>query len=178
MDYRRFLWIYVVDNTRGINVPAQNPCGIIIPTPSCPRAYRSLTVCSDYVPLPPTLLAKTHPWNSCKLASTLVLLLATPKDADAMHAALRWQSRTLGGLPTMSVIKTTPSADLSARVAMAKQAAFNGKVPTCTVLGVSLVDGQMREWKEMKPWLKNFAVLATVEVSTSSPAKSFSWNLS
>ena len=131
----------------------------------------------------------------------------------------------------MSVIKTTPSADLSARVAMAKQAAFNGKVPTYTVLGVSLVDvemiergenlnkttgyssfahafvlgigregwylyqlwvehgytlqdwlergsGQMREWKEMKPWLKNFAVLATVEVSTSSPTKSFSWNLS
>lgn len=34
---------------------------------------------------------------------------------------------------------------LSARVAMAKQAAFNDKVPTCTVLGVSLVDVEMIE---------------------------------
>jgi len=77
-----------------------------------------------------------------------VLLLAAPKDVDAMHAALRWQSRTLGGLSTMFVIKTTLSADLSARVVMAKQAAFNGKVPTCTILGVSLVDVEMIEHGE------------------------------
>ncbi len=131
----------------------------------------------------------------------------------------------------MFVIKTIFSADLSARVAMAKQAAFNGKVSTCTILEVSLVDvemiehgenlnkitnysffahvfvldidreewylyqswiehdytlqnwlerdsDQMQEWKKIKSWLKNFAVLATVEISTLLFAKSFSWNLS
>jgi len=48
----------------------------------------------------------------------------------------------------MFVIKTTPSADLSAQVAMAKQAAFNDKVSTCTILDVSLVDVEMIEHGE------------------------------
>ncbi len=30
----------------------------------------------------------------------------------------------------------------------------------------------MQEWKKMKSWLKNFAVLTTVEISTLSFAKS------
>lgn len=188
-------------------------------------------MCSDYVLLSSMLLAKTHSWNSCKLTLTLVLLLVTLKDVNAMHAVLRWQSRTLDNLSTMFIIKTTLSADLNAQVVMTKQAAFNDKVSTCMILDVSLVNvkmiehdknlnkitsysffayvfvldinreewylyqswikhdytlqnwlkrdsNQMRKWKKMKSWLKNFAVLTTVEISTLSFAKSFSWNLS
>lgn len=90
------------------------------------------------------------PWNSCKLAATLVLLHAVPKDASVMFEALKFQSQSLGGLPTMSIINVTPSADLAPRFALAKKAAINGKVGKCTVLAVSLVDVEMIERGENK----------------------------
>jgi len=60
----------------------------------------------------------------------------------------------------MSVIKPTPSADLSARVAMAKQAAFNDKVSTYTILDVSLVDVEMIERDENQNKLTSYSFFA------------------
>ena len=64
----------------------------------------------------------------------------------------------------MFVIKTIFSADLSARVAMAKQAAFNGKVSTCTILEVSLVDVEMIEHGENLNKITNYSFFAHVFV--------------
>lgn len=91
------------------------------------------------------LVGKSLPWISGKLAATLVLLHAVPKDANIMFEALKFQSRGLGGLPTMSMISVTPSASLAPRFAQAKKAATDGKVGKCTVLSVSLVDVEMIE---------------------------------
>ena len=96
------------------------------------------------------LAGNSLPWNSCKLAATLVLLHAVPKNAEAMFKALKFQSQSLGGLPTMSMINATPSANLAARFAQAKKAAIDGKVGKCTVLAVSLVDVEMIERGEKK----------------------------
>lgn len=91
------------------------------------------------------LVGESLPWNSCKLAATLVLLHAVPKDANIMFEALKFQSRRLGGLPTMSMISVAPSASLAPRFAQAKKAAIDGKEGKCTVLSVSLVDVEMIE---------------------------------
>ena len=91
------------------------------------------------------LVRKSLPWNSCKLAATLVLLHAVPKDSNVMFEALNFQSQGLGGLPTMSMISVTPSASLAPRFAQAKKAAIDGKVGKCTVLSVSLADVEMIE---------------------------------
>ena len=100
-------------------------------------------MCSDYVSLSSTFLAKTHLWNFCKLTLTLMLLLITFKDVDAMHAVLRWQLRTLNDLSIMFIIKMILSTDLSTLVVITKQAAFNDKDLTCMILNVSLVNVEM-----------------------------------
>ncbi|KUL88250.1 hypothetical protein ZTR_05034 [Talaromyces verruculosus] len=91
------------------------------------------------------IVARLAPWSSCKLACTLVLLFASPSDQDSMLKELRWQSASLGGLPTMAEISSTPSADLPRRFTQAKKAAIDGKIGKVTVLGVSLVDVDMIE---------------------------------
>ncbi|KAL2041859.1 hypothetical protein N7G274_005644 [Stereocaulon virgatum] len=95
------------------------------------------------------------PWNSCKLAATLVLLLAAPNDRDIMYSALKNQSRSMGGLPTMAMINATPPADLPARFAKAKKDAIDGKLGKVTILAVTLVDVEMIERGEVggKPML-------------------------
>lgn len=90
------------------------------------------------------------PWNSCKLATTLVLLFACSAEPQFMLEALRFQARSLGGLPTMAEILRSPSADLRKRFSEAKVAAIDGKVGKVTVLGVSLVDVEMIERGEKK----------------------------
>lgn len=60
-----------------------------------------------------------------------------------MFEALKFQSQSLGGLPTMSVINATPSATLTQIFAQVKKAAIDGKVGRCNVLGISLVDIEM-----------------------------------
>ena len=97
-----------------------------------------------------TLAGNSLPWNSCKLAATLVLLHAVPTDAQVMFEALKFQSQSLGGLQTMSTISGAPSASLASRFAQAKKAAVDGKVGTCTVLAVSLVDVEMIERGESR----------------------------
>lgn len=92
-----------------------------------------------------TLFGNSLPWNSCKLAATLVLLHAAPRNAQVMFEALKFQSQSLGGLPTMSMINAAPSANLASRFAQAKKAAVDGKVGKCTALAVSLVDVEMIE---------------------------------
>ena len=85
------------------------------------------------------------PWNSCKLAATLVLVLAAPRDTNATYEALKFPSQSLGGLPNMDIINNTPSADLAAGFAKAKKAAIDGKVGKVTVLCANLVDVEMME---------------------------------
>ena len=65
-----------------------------------------------------------------------------------MHSALKFQSTTLGGLPTIAMINSAPSADFAARFARAKKAALDGKVGIFTVLTVSLVDVETIEQGE------------------------------
>ncbi|KAJ6003539.1 hypothetical protein N7522_006231 [Penicillium canescens] len=93
----------------------------------------------------PPIFVQAIPWNSCKLATTLVLLFACPSESECILNALKYQSRSLGGLPTMADIVNTPSADLPERFARAKKAAIDGKFGETTVFGVSLVDVEMIE---------------------------------
>lgn len=67
-----------------------------------------------------------------------------------MLEALRFQARSLGGVPTMAEILSPPSADLPKLFSEAKVAAIDGKVGKMTVLGVSLVDVKMIERGEKK----------------------------
>lgn len=100
--------------------------------------------------LPVPFISRTIPWNSCKLATTLVPLFACPTDPESILNALKFQSRSLGGLPTFEDIIRNPSADLSKRFAKAKKAAIDGKIGKTTVLGVSLVDVEMIERSEKR----------------------------
>lgn len=107
-----------------------------------------------------SIIARLAPWSSCKLACTLVLLFASPSDQDSMLKALRWQSASLGGLPTMAEISSTPSADLPRRFTQAKKAAIDGKIGKVTVLGVSLVDVEMMERGEKESKDMNYTSFA------------------
>ncbi|KAL8668492.1 MAG: hypothetical protein Q9168_006876 [Polycauliona sp. 1 TL-2023] len=107
----------------------------------CGETTVSLQKTSIYMPTTPQNL----PWNSCKLAATLVLVLAAPQIYESIFAAMKFQSGLLGGLPTMAMIRNTPSAGLSTVFAKAKKTAIDGKVGKVTVLGVSLVDVEMVE---------------------------------
>lgn len=77
------------------------------------------------------------PWNSCKLATTLVLLFACRH--NEVFEALKYQSGQLGGLPTLSLIRSTRSSSFAQAFAKAKKAALSGEMAT-TVIGVSLTD--------------------------------------
>lgn len=99
----------------------------------------------DYLRASAALGDTPLPWNSCKLAASPVCILAAPKTQKPCIQALKFQSITLGDLPTMAMINSTPSADLTARFVRAKKAALDGKVGKVTVLAVSLVDVEMIE---------------------------------
>lgn len=105
---------------------------------------------NDSVPFMEDFIAQMYPWNSCKLATTLVLLFASTPEPEAMFKALQFQARSLGGLPTMETILGSPSADLPKRFSQAKVAAIDGKVGKVTVLGVVLVDVEMVERGEKR----------------------------
>lgn len=94
--------------------------------------------------------AEKIPWNSCKLAATLVLILAAPNDSQMTYEALKFLNGKMGGLPTMAVINDTPTAGLSMAFAKAKKAAIDGKIGAVTVLGVSLADVEMIERGEQR----------------------------
>ncbi|KAL8848109.1 MAG: hypothetical protein Q9221_006866 [Calogaya cf. arnoldii] len=96
------------------------------------------------------LLADQLAWNSCKLAANLILTLAGPDDTTAIFEAMNFQSETLGGLPTIAIIGSTPSASLSTAFAKAKKAAIDGKVGKVTVIGISLMDVEMVEREEQR----------------------------
>ncbi|KAG7424554.1 hypothetical protein Forpi1262_v014444 [Fusarium oxysporum f. sp. raphani] len=80
----------------------------------------------------------SHLWKSCKMATTLILLFASPNDPACMQAALKLQSHSLGGLPTYESIQKTPSASLLQAFQRAKAVA-EGEAKT-TVMAVSLTD--------------------------------------
>lgn len=96
----------------------------------------SIDVPKDII-LDPLDLKRSLPWNSCKQAATLVLLFACPH--NNLFEALKFLSRTLGGLPTLSLIRTTPTSSFAQAFAKAKKAALSGEMAT-TVIGVSLID--------------------------------------
>ncbi|VDB83185.1 unnamed protein product [Peniophora sp. CBMAI 1063] len=84
-------------------------------------------------------LASVYPARSCKLATTLLLLLVSPD--MRLEQSLRWLSRALGGLPTATDVSRTPSADaLSAYMRARKRAEVLGET---TAIGVNLVDVEM-----------------------------------
>ncbi|KAK5988134.1 hypothetical protein PT974_12274 [Cladobotryum mycophilum] len=82
--------------------------------------------------------SQAYLWKSCKMAATFILTLASPNDLASLYASQKWKSRRLGGLPTLTKIKQTPSASLSESFQRAKAAALGeGKT---TVIGVTLTD--------------------------------------
>lgn len=86
------------------------------------------------------------PWNSCKLVATVVLVLASPK--ERMLEALKLQSRMLGGLPSLPIVRNTPTTSFAAAFAQARNAA-RGSAKRTTVIGVSLVDVHIFELAEV-----------------------------
>ncbi|PIG81449.1 hypothetical protein AARAC_009773 [Aspergillus arachidicola] len=106
------------------------------------------------------LIASLTLWNSCQLAATLVLLLASPPEPNSMFEALKFLSKSLGGLPTMVDVLKSPSTDLPKRFAQAKKVAIDGKVGKVTVLGVNLVDVEMLERGEKKSRDMNYSSFA------------------
>lgn len=85
------------------------------------------------------------PWNSCKLAATLVLVLASSK--ETAYEAVTFQSQSLGGFATLSIIRGTPTASLSAAFKKVKAIA-TGPSKLTTVIGVSLTDVHIFELAE------------------------------
>ncbi|PYH28309.1 uncharacterized protein BO87DRAFT_452317 [Aspergillus neoniger CBS 115656] len=77
-----------------------------------------------------------------------------------MDMALKWQSRSLGGLPTMADISSTTSSDLPKQLSQAKKAAIDGKIGKTTVLVVSLVDVEMIERGERQSRNMNYTSFA------------------
>lgn len=81
-------------------------------------------------------------WTSCKLAATLVLVLAASK--ESMFEALKFLSRSLGGLPTLPLIQNTPSASFKDAFNAAKASAM-GHTKRTTVIAACLFDVHMFE---------------------------------
>ena len=92
------------------------------------------------------LIAANIPWRSCKLAASLVLILAAPR--NRVRDALTFLSASGGGRPTLAAINSTPSADVRKAFKAAKKAAIDGKVGKVTIIGVNLVDVEMIERTE------------------------------
>ena len=94
-------------------------------------------------------------WSVCELVAGTVLVMASPCDRSQNLRALRFASKTLGGLPTMKTVNTVPSADLGEYFRVAKKAAVDGRVGELTVLGVNLVDVGMLERRQAGEDLKH-----------------------
>ncbi|KAK5109590.1 hypothetical protein LTR85_002478 [Meristemomyces frigidus] len=77
------------------------------------------------------------PWRSCKASATLVGLLACPK--ARLQEALRFQSQLRGGLPTLPMIKETPTTSFLDAFRRARELARGDREVT-TVMAVSLID--------------------------------------
>ncbi|KAF2810255.1 uncharacterized protein BDZ99DRAFT_520334 [Mytilinidion resinicola] len=75
-------------------------------------------------------------WKSCKLATSILLCLAALQ--HKAQAALKFRSRTRGGMPTLSQIRTTPSESFRGAYVKAKEAVL--KEGKTTIVAVSLTD--------------------------------------
>jgi hypothetical protein len=82
------------------------------------------------------------PWNSCKVAATLVSVLACP--TDRLYEVFKFQSERLGGVPSYDEIRNTPSASLLTAFEHAKALA-RGEKGISSVLVVSLLDVHIYE---------------------------------
>lgn len=85
-------------------------------------------------------------WKSCKMAASLVLLLAAHPTPESMYEALKPQSRSMDGMPTLESLKSSTPDSLSKTFQEARRAAIEeGKT---TVMGVKLVDKHIFELVE------------------------------
>ena len=90
--------------------------------------------------------------KSCKRSAILVLLTVLSKDNSLQCARLLFDNYEGPlGLLTVDDMEYAPSTDLRISVTQAKQAAFNGKVPTCTILNVNLYDMENARRFKVKP---------------------------
>lgn len=94
-----------------------------------------------------TYWASMCPWNSCKMAATLILLFAVPNDRDSLFTAVKIQSRSLGGLPSLEHIRKTPSASFEDSYQKAKKSAL-GREGSTSVMAVTLTDMHIFELAE------------------------------
>ncbi|QRW05863.1 hypothetical protein RhiLY_04862 [Ceratobasidium sp. AG-Ba] len=86
-------------------------------------------------------MGSSYPMRSCKLAVTIVLQIVAPD--GLLYDCIAWNSRTLGGLPTVAQLRGRPSASFPAAFARAKESAINGQ--KSTALAVNLIDVEMME---------------------------------
>ncbi|KAK7748527.1 hypothetical protein SLS53_000547 [Cytospora paraplurivora] len=85
----------------------------------------------------------SHLWKSCKMAASLVLLMAAHPTPESMYEALKPQSRSMGGMPTLESIKSSTPDSLSKTFQEAKRAAIDEGATT--VMGVKLLDKHIFE---------------------------------
>lgn len=85
------------------------------------------------------------PWNSCNAAATLVGLLAGP--ILRLYEVLKFQSQRLHGLPTLDIIRNTPSTSLQTAFLHAKELA-RGEKGIISVTIVSRIDVHIFELAE------------------------------
>lgn len=81
------------------------------------------------------------------MAATLILLFAAPGDRHSLFAAVKTQSRSLGGLPSLTHIRETPSASFEEAYQKAKKLAL-GREGFTTVMAVTLTDVHIFELAE------------------------------
>ncbi|KUI56841.1 hypothetical protein VP1G_04215 [Cytospora mali] len=86
----------------------------------------------------PSFNVKDFPWNSCKVAASLVLLLAAHATKESLYSALKSQSWSMGGLPTRELLSSSSSDSLLVEFQRARRAALEEK--KTTVMGVKLID--------------------------------------
>lgn len=104
-------------------------------------------------PKPESEYIKNYPWTSCKLAATLVMILAASK--EGMYDAIKSQSRHMGGMPRLKDIRETPSASFVKEFRIARDAAL-GKEKSATVMQVTLTDVCIFELEEQGQFQEYF----------------------
>jgi hypothetical protein len=103
-----------------------------------PNVKGNILLVSDPPPLP------LIPWNSCRAAATLIMMLAAPVERVPEVLKTHRHNYEGGTIPTLAEINKTSSASFAEAYKRAKSLAL-GKGTQTTVMGVTLTDVRMVE---------------------------------
>ncbi|RUP48599.1 hypothetical protein BC936DRAFT_144325 [Jimgerdemannia flammicorona] len=96
--------------------------------------------------LPHQFYIDQYPWNSCRLASTLVAILCSEQNPSRLEKVLRLNIHLLGA-PTLHNMHFTPSQNFRPAFERARDAARSSLDPRSTCLAVTINDVG---WKELR----------------------------